>query len=548
MHSRIVLLLLLMAGWAQSAFAQNLFLPTSLNTAQQDIPTAFLEHKGSYYFAGTQWPLYGGEASSGFCYQTDASGNVLHTLRLAGVDSLRGYRFEAIYAFQDELFILAATASYDENAVSWSGPAFIGTSYEGYDYNKLLLIRLNKNLQVRGVDTLLYDTDTSDLLALKTVFMDGKIYAAYSGLRSPDMNPQNLYHPRAFLTVYDLATGAKRHQPIDSAFLAPVSATYGMVWGNSNEVLSLTRTGDKQLLFGCNVVPYSGFEGRQLMLQMDTSLTVTYLPFYGSYTFQPAGLDISQETYQYTELWKPTATSSYFLGPLFFSSDTSLFATRSPMAIGRLQQAGNRIVVSASVPKHPSRAETYLSASNHAMTLLGDQKHFVMACRAFGDFTSGFDSARIRIAKYDTSLNLIWNRDFGRPYGSYRVAGMHELSSNKLMVIASLEDRIAGGTADLHCFILEPDGTPLRTFTVPTTAWNSVKVYPNPAQSEIRFELPTGQSTATYTLTDLAGRTVAAGTLLSGNAVPVSALPSASYLFRIQTPDQKVYSGLFTKE
>lgn len=536
MRTRILLFLCVFAGLLQTATAQPLFLPATLNTAKEDVPVAFAEHRGAYYFAGTQWPTQPGEAFHGFCYRTDSAGNVLQTFQLNGTDSLRAYRFEAVYAHNDQIFILAAVSD-----------TFVHRSFQSrFDFNKILLIRLDNTLAVRRVDTLKYDTDSTNLLNLKTVMINGKLFAAYTGLR-PFTTSQPYYNTRSFVTVYDLNNSGMTHQSIDSTFLVPANPS---LWSYSDRtsVSSLTRTGDNQLLIGCFSVPQGGFEEFPLVLQVDTNLNITHLPFATNYSLQPAGLCISQD---YLELWKPTATSSYFTGPIIYRCDSNLLPFRTPMAIGRLDSATHTITASPAPPHHPTRYrdENYWQASKNPMTLLRDRAHFIVTCDAWTrDLSSQIDTARIRIAKYDTSLNLIWSRDFGRPYSFFTTAGVHELSNHKLMVISAADDDIAGGTTELHCFIIDPNGTPLNTFTVATTAPNGVKIYPNPAQNEIRASLPDGQANATYILTDMSGRTVQEGTLISGNPVSVSALPAANYLFRIQTADQKTYSGIFTKQ
>ncbi len=549
MRNRILLFLCVFAGLLQTATAQPLFLPTTLNTIKRDVPVAFAEYKGAYYFAGTQWPTQAGEASHGFCYRTDSAGNVLQTFQLNGTDSLRAYRFEAVYPHNDQIFILASVSdTFKNRPFLW--PAYYNNVLQsGFDFNKLLLIRLDNTLAVRRVDTLKYDTDSTDLLNLRTVMINGKLFAAYTGLR-PFTTSQPYYNTRSFITVYDLNNSGLTHQPIDSAFLTgavPQTATW--TYGNEkNGVLSLTRTGEDQLLMGCYLSPFGALHGFQEALQIDTNLTITRLPLTGNYSFQPAGLCISQD---YLELWKPTATSSYFTGPIIYRCDSNLLPFRTPMTIGRLDSATHTIIASPAPPHHPTRYrdENYWQASKNPMTLLRDRAHFIVTCDAWTrDLSSQIDTARIRIAKYDTSLNLIWSRDFGRPYSFFTTAGVHELSNHKLMVISAADDAIAGGTTELHCFIIDPNGTPLNTFTVATTAPNGVKIYPNPAQNEIRVSLPDGQANATYILTDMSGRTVQEGTLISGNPVSVSALPAANYLFRIQTADQKTYSGVFTKQ
>lgn len=548
MSARILFSFFLLLALLPTAAAQKLFLPSSLNTSKNDHPMAFAEANGAYFFAGTYWPTQSAEASSGFCYKTDTSGRLLHSFSLRGLDSTVAYTFDAIHSFRNQIFIVATAAVFENEpplmpaTPGYGYGAFYGAS-SGYYYNRVLFLTLDENLGLQRTDTLKYDTDTASIMALRTVMMGDKIYAAYSGLRKfTQANPG--WTPRAFLSVYNTQSHNLIHQPIDSAYLHPVCPNSVACSANDNTIVSLSRTGEDRLLVTGLFKPRNHMREDLDVLEIDTNLVITHLPITTVVPLWKQGTSVPEA---YMEMWKPTATSSYFAGPVFLkfsppSGRQVIYTLARLDAASRMLQTGQPIPVDSTVSQYP--------ALKTPITLLRDRKHFILAFNAFTYQSNGQrDSSRIRIAKYDTSLNLLWSRTFGNLHYSFVPFGVQELPNGKLMVLSAVQDDFsAGASSDLFCFIIEEDGTPASTFTVAAPGKNDVKIYPNPARNEVRFELPTGQINAIYTITDLNGRIVASGAAISGNPVSVSTLPPAHYLFRVQTADQKVHTGLFTKQ
>jgi hypothetical protein len=540
-------------GFFNTATAQNLFLPQSLNTTKDDYPAGFAVQDNTFYFAGTRWPGwdYKGSAASGFCYRTDTSGTVLNTFTLAGIDSQRAYTFESVHAYRDQVYIVATQAAAVGPYFNASRPGALG--FDGYNANRLLVLRLDAGLNLKRIDTLQYRTDTSDISTVKSLQMGSRLFIGYSSIHPSSMSDQ-YYTSSTGIAVYSPDSGFIRNQQIGRVFIAPSR------YGDTSELFSLTPSGTSQLVLAGSFVPQGGFEADHIAFRLDTNLVLQErigLGTSGTLRFSPANYRLSQE---YTEFWKPTESSSYFVGPVFtgFLSQTNP-STGNPLAYSAVSIArvSGRSLDSVTLapflpvplPLQPDSSESSYRADKQPMVLLQDRKSIVVLAdgqRYDANYQNIY--SRLRVAKYDTSLNLIWKRDFEKTYAYLQPVGIHELPDGRLMVLATIRDYLTGSTEQLYCFILDSNGTALHTFTVGNTAGTTIKAYPNPTQASLKFELPEGQSSATFRILDLQGRIVLEGTYRSGAVINMTPLVTGQYLYQVQTAAGAWQSGLLTKD
>lgn len=74
-----------------------------------------------------------------------------------------------------------------------------------------------------------------------------------------------------------------------------------------------------------------------------------------------------------------------------------------------------------------------------------------------------------------------------------------------------------------------------------------VACYPNPAQSQLKLELPAGEAAYTYRIINLMGKLYLQGTLQNGQAVEIESLPTGLFLIEVQNEEGFFFSS-FIKE
>lgn len=519
------LLAILFLFFSTVAHTQQPFLPLAESTTMADYFTGFVEHKGNYYFCGARDHADSlEEPITSFVIKTNATGQVVNRLFLSNVLNSYSIRVDAIGFKNNNLYVTAALAYLD--------------SLNNLAFNKIGVIRLDTNLTVIGIDTFKYSGSlTSSVAVLKTVFLKNQLVMGYSSGQANTNHSLN-----GFLTIYDYNLNRRRHQAIDSVFLARP------LMGNRNRFEDITRSSDSSFVVSVRnyaSAPTGGSFSSALCI--DTSLII--MEWIDSLEWKPhstsGGFSGKVPVFDYCPAVRHPA-GAYFFGPVIHTD------SGDRIGLSRMSHLQDTIQTRAVLPGyHVQSPIESLPAFRTPVQLLRNQKEIVVLGSSLYAGLYQQTPSYIRVAKYDTSLNIIWHRSFGKPNTVFAVVGVHELQNNHLMVLASAYDYTSVATQsnkhDFYAFILDSTGAPLSTFTLPDPIQNAVNAYPNPATSEIRFELPDGQAGAEYLLTNLQGKTVLSGTYFSGNSVSVSALPTATYLYKIRTTDGVWHSGLFQK-
>lgn len=518
----LLICIIVLSGLVSSG--QNLLLSPAENTHQGDFFNGFAEHNNRFYLCGTQG--YGQNQQSqdpvvGFCLQTDRSGTVIRRFNPAGFFSTPYVTVEAVGIWKDSVYLTGAYGYYDpiDNAVH---------------FNKIFVMQLDTNFNANRLDTFSYGQHfTANIRFIKTLFLSDVIVMAYSSSLYQYYNRPNY----SYLTLYDYHGTRKSHQPVDSVFLNSPPKT------SLNEIVGASYHTDGSFLINFTNnkpipgTPFAEFSGVTALI--DTSLNI--LSMVDSLEYRPSNPPNNTVGVFYNQnLVHPNGT--YFLGPSF--SYNSILR----LGLAKLNPSLDTVLPGPYLPLVANQDSVSSPAFKNALTLLRNQKEIVLLGN--NSFTRHHQQSpsTIRVAKYDTSLNLLWHRTFGKANTSFIASGIYELQNGNLMIQASAFDYTGNTSYDFYAFILDSTGTPLSTFTLPNPSPNTVTAYPNPATGEIRFELPAGAAQAAYLLTDLQGKTVLSGTYFSGNSVPVSALPPATYLYKIRTADGVWHSGLVQKQ
>lgn len=503
--------------------AQNLFLHQNLNTPKSDIPWSFQEHKGRYYFVGTQGytpALPSLDSLNGFCFKTDKMGNLVQRFDLREVAGEPYVSFESIGIKDDKLYIVGLTGSY----------------YPPFDkvvMNKVMLLVLDTNLALQSLDTFRYDSSTSNVGYLKVVYNNEGIHLGYCG-SSDDSFPWY----RSFLTKFSYTGQVVRYHVLTTSFLNNHTRT------DSNMLIAITPAPDGRLFLNVTTILYIG--NRPTNWNTDFGLLLD-----SNYSVIDSVMDIinlkSNTIFRtisgnYNECWQMPSGRCY-VGPLVLENDRSL-------GIGKLNDGKDSVRITPVLARLDTTDAGHSQAFKQAMLPLSDQRRIVLLGTSNRLWNYEERANGIRVVMYDTSMRLLWQRGFSKPKHSFNTFGIHELSDNRLMVLAAAYDYGNGAPNlyDFYVFVLDSTGAPLSTFNLPSPSQNTVTLYPNPAQNEISFQLPEGSSKAAYLLTDLQGKTVRSGAYFSGNTVSVTALPAALYLYKIQTADGVWHSGIFQKQ
>ncbi len=511
------------------ANAQNLFLPLSLNSHISDYPTSFVEYKNSFYFGVLKGYGIGRttrDSVTGLCFKTDKNGQLLQRFDLSGLFGRQYVTVEAVGVKNDSVYL---TGTYGYFSLNDSNVYF----------NKVFVLQLDTNLNPYKLDTFAYfGSSAANIRVIKTLFLKDRIIMGYSS------SPYNIIDPAtsSFITAYDYSVNRIHHQSIDSIFLN------NSPYSSYNECLGIsTHTNSSFVINNINRTPDpidpSIAVGYSMTLLVDTAMNV--LELIDTIERKPS-LPLNRWLYvNYAQNFKhPNGT--YFIGPLFGTG------AGGRIGLGKLNSTYDTVLTGAYISPYNVADNAPFLAFKNTIELLRNQKEVIVYGISFYNRQYQTLPSYLRLAKYDTSLNIIWERTFGHSNTTFVPIGVHELQDGGLMVLAAVYDftnvTLSSTNYDFYCFILDSTGAPLSTFTLPNPTQNAVTIYPNPATEEIRFGLPNGSAQAEYLLTDMQGKVLRSGIYQSGEALSVSAFPPALYLYKVRTADGVWHSGLFTKQ
>ncbi len=411
--------------------AQPLFLPPSLNTLRNDYVNGFTEYKGNFYFCGQQTNGSNSptrDSVKGFCIKTNASGQLLQRIDLSGVLGTPYVRVEAVGHYADHINLAGATGFFD--------------SLENQPhFNKVFVLRLDTNLNFNLLDTFSYGLNNStSVYTFKTEFLQNKIVMAFSST----LGWLSTGAGYSYVTIYDCNKRQFASRRIDSAFInVPL-------YSDNNSLIGMTKHSERAVVLSVANSYRSGTTGlsqvSSSLLLVDT--TITLLERIDTLEFQP--LDTFNKwplSFVNQSLKHPVGT--YFLGPVMTNGSASW------LGLAKLNHRRDTVLTTRSLLPRIYTSDSFADpALKMPLLLLKNQKEIVVFGSSNHDLQVISHPINMRVAKYDTSLKLLWHRTVKGPDKTFIPFGIYELSDNRLMVLASAYNYTTRSTIDSNYNLL----------------------------------------------------------------------------------------------
>ena len=163
----------------------------------------------------------------------------------------------------------------------------------------------------------------------------------------------------------------------------------------------------------------------------------------------------------------------------------------------------------------------------------------VMLCSSFNvknPFSLQQFPSYIRLTKFSANLDLLWDRYIGGE-GMYEAYSMRTTPDNGILVVGCYSDTPPNGSTKKEMIIFKTDGNGLFTGMnddqVKITSSEAI-LYPNPARDILNVEFSMLYKKATFSLTDISGKTALVKQLTANRqSINISAIPAGTYVFRI---------------
>ncbi|NCA86555.1 MAG: T9SS type A sorting domain-containing protein [Clostridia bacterium] len=155
--------------------------------------------------------------------------------------------------------------------------------------------------------------------------------------------------------------------------------------------------------------------------------------------------------------------------------------------------------------------------------------------------------AKINLIKLSPNLEVIWHRYIGEPDAKYDAYEVHVNSEGEIVILAAYSPAPWTNFYDMSALFIKTDKHGLITGT--NDALHKVNsteavVFPNPAHDVVYVEYSLAYASATFTLTDINGKTMLEKTLLANKAnIDISSLPAGTYVYRVSNQNGLNESG-----
>ena len=148
--------------------------------------------------------------------------------------------------------------------------------------------------------------------------------------------------------------------------------------------------------------------------------------------------------------------------------------------------------------------------------------------------------AKINLMKLTPDLEVIWHRYIGEPNATNDAYEMHVNADGEIVILAAYSPAPWTNFYDMSAMFIKTDKDGLITSTNDLEHKISSAeaiVFPNPASEMVYVEYSMAYTSATFSLTDISGKTMLKKTLADNKSnVNISGIPSGTYIYRVTNP------------